>query len=98
MTSLADPRRSSVLEGVALLLIAVAALAFQRSATAPWAEARSAAGSRVQVSPIGLADLGLGTTGTAPSECRWWPNLGNAELCGVASADAMKAVRRVYPL
>lgn len=95
-----NPRRSRILEGVALLLLAVSALLFQRSATIPWAESRAADGSRVQVSPIGLTDFGLGTSGTAPTECRWWPKLGSEELCAVATdgGEAVKWLRRVYPL
>lgn len=83
-----------------MVLIVIAALLFQRSATAPWVEARGADGRRLQVSPIGLADYGLGTSGTAPVECRWWPKLGPEELCAVAPAGAsrMAWVRRAYPL
>lgn len=83
-----------------MLLIAVSALLFQRSATTPWVEARSADGRHLQVSPIGIADFGLGTTGTAPTECRWWPKLGNEELCAIApnGASSMAWVRRSYPL
>jgi len=95
-----NPRRSRLLEGTALLLIAVSAILFQRSATAPWVEARASDGRHLQVSPIGIADFGLGTTGTAPTECRWWPTLGNEELCAVASDGAawMVWLRRTYPL
>ena len=84
---------------MALLLLAVSALFFQRSATAPWAEARAGDGRRLQVSPIGLTDFGLGTSGAAPTECRWWPKLGSEELCAV-SADATREIswlRRTYP-
>jgi hypothetical protein len=83
-----------------MLLIALSAILFQRSATAPWAEARTADGRRMQVSPIGLADFGLGTSGTAPVECRWWPRLGDVELCDVAPGGeaAMTRLRRAYPL
>jgi len=83
-----------------LLLLALSALLFQRSATALWAEARAGDGRRLQVSPIGIADYGLGTSGTAPTECRWWPKLGSEELCAVApdGAEQMKWLRRVYPL
>lgn len=89
-----------MLEGTALLLLAVSALAFQRSATIPWAETRATDGRHVLVSPIGIADFGLGTTGTPPSECRWWPKLGNEELCAVNTdgAAAMSSVRSAYPL
>jgi hypothetical protein len=95
-----NPRRSRILEGVALLLLALSALFFQRSATAPWAEARASDGRRVQISPIGLTDFGLGTSGTAPAECRWWPKLGSEELCAVDADRAREAgwLRRAYPL
>jgi hypothetical protein len=94
-----NPRRSRILEGVALLLLAVSALGFQGSATAPWAEARAGDGRRLQISPIGIADFGLGTSGTAPTECRWWPKLGDEELCAISN-DAEREVtwlRRTYP-
>lgn len=96
----ANPRRSRLLEGVALLLIAGSALLFQRAATRPWVETRAADGRHYQVSPIGIADFGLGTTGTAPTECRWWPKLGNEELCAIApgGASRMTWLRRAYPL
>jgi hypothetical protein len=83
-----------------MLLLAVSAILFQRSATAPWIEARAADGRRIQVSPIGIADFGLGTSGTAPVECRWWPKLGNETLCEVAPGGeaAMTRLRRTYPL
>ena len=84
---------------MALLLLALSALFFQRSATAPWAEARAADGRRLQISPIGIADFGVGTSGTAPTECRWWPRLGSEELCAISS-DATREVtwlRRTYP-
>ena len=89
-----------MLEGIALLLLALSALLFQRSATAPWGEARAADGRRIHVSPIGLIDFGLGTSGTAPTQCRWWPKLGSEELCAVTpdGAAAMSSLRRVYPL
>jgi hypothetical protein len=89
-----------MLEGVALLLLAISALLFQRSATAPWVEARAADGRRIQVSPIGIIDFGLGTSGTAPAECRWWPKLGSEELCAETpgGARAMASLRRAYPL
>ena len=94
------PRRNRLLEGIALLLIAVSALLFQRSATIPWFEARAADGRHLQVSPIGITDFGLGTTGTAPTECRWWPKLGNEELCTVVpdGAAPMAWLRRTYPI
>jgi hypothetical protein len=94
------PRTSRLLEGIALLLIVLSAILFQRSATAPWAEGRAADGRHLQVSPIGIADFGLGTTGTPATECRWWPKLGDANLCAAApGGDAfMKRLRRAYPL
>ena len=94
-----NPRRRRIFEGVALVLLALSALFFQRSATAPWAAARASDGRRLQISPIGIADFGLGTSGTAPTECRWWPKLGSEELCAV-NTDATREVtwlRRTYP-
>ena len=84
---------------MALLLLALSALFFQRSATAPWAEARAGDGRRLQVSPIGVVDFGLGTTGTAPTECRWWPKLGSDELCAVSTGATREIswLRRTYP-
>ena len=82
-----------------MLLLALSALCFQRSATTAWAEARAGDGRRLQISPIGIVDFGLGTSGTASTECRWWPKLGNEELCAV-STDAEREVswlRRTYP-
>ena len=81
-------------------MIAAAAILFQRSATTPWAEARAADGRHLLVSPIGLVDFGLGTSGTAPRECRWWPKLGDEELCAVADngESHMARLRRAYPL
>lgn len=95
-----NPRLSRLLEGLTLLLLAVSAILFQRSATAPWAEARAVDGRRLQVSPIGISDFGLGTTGTAPVQCRWWPRLGDATLCAVApdGEASMRTLRRTYPL
>lgn len=94
-----NPRLSRILEGIALLLLVASALLFQRSATTPWVEGRAADGRRLQVSPIGLTDFGLGTTGTPATECRWWPRLGNEELCAVAPDGEMqmKWLRRAYP-
>ena len=84
---------------MALLSLALAALFFQRSATIPWAETRAPDGRRIQVSPIGLTDFGLGTTGTAPRECRWWPKLGSEELCALTPDATREAtwLRRTYP-
>lgn len=90
------PRKRRTIEGVALILIAVSAILFQRSATASWAEARTAQGLRIEVSPIGLAEHGPSST----RQCRWWPHVGDAELCAVAAdGKASKSqVRRAYPL
>ena len=89
-----------MLEGSALLLLAIAALLFQRSATVSWAETRASSGQHLQVSPIGVADWGLGTSGTPPAECRWWPKIGKEELCAVTPGGerAMSSLRRSYPL
>jgi hypothetical protein len=95
-----NSRAPRLLEGIALLLIAVSAILFQRSATASWAEARVADGRRLQVSPIGLVDFGLGTSGTPATECRWWPKLGDEALCSVSDngEPSMARLRRAYPL
>lgn len=83
-----------------MLLLAISAILFQRSATMPWAEGRGADGARLLVSPIGIADFGLGTSGTPPVECRWWPKLGDETLCEIAPGGeaAMARLRRTYPL
>lgn len=96
----ANQRLSRRLEGIALILIAIAAILFQQAATRPWAEGRGPAGNRLAVSPIGIADYGLGTTGTAPVECRWWPKVGDEALCELApdGEAAMTRLRRTYPL
>jgi hypothetical protein len=96
----ANPGLSRRLEGIALILIAVSAILFQQSVTRPWAEGRGSAGNRLAVSPIGLADYGPGTSGTAPVECRWWPKVGNETLCEIAPGGeaAMTRLRRAYPL
>jgi hypothetical protein len=85
--------------GIALLLLAVAAIAFQQGATRSWGFADVPAGDRIIVSPIGL----VRADGEAPhapiAECRWWPRLGDPELCAPADGtSAMAWVRRAYPL
>ena len=77
-----------------------ALLLFQQAATRPWAEGRAPAGNRLELSPIGVADYGLGTSGTAPVQCRWWPRIGDATLCEVAPGGeaGMTRLRRAYPL
>ena len=99
-TTPGNPRIARRLEGIALLLIAVAALLFQQSVIRPWAEGRAAEGNRLAVSPIGIADHGPGTSDTPPVECRWWPRVGDAKLCEVAQGGeaAMSRLRRTYPL
>lgn len=95
-----NARRNRLYEGFALLLLALSALFFQRSATAPWAEARTADDRLLQISPIGIADFGPGVSDTSLSECRWWPKLGNEELCAVSTDSAREVtwLRRTYPL
>lgn len=47
-----------------------------------------------------MTDFGRGTSGTTPTQCRWWPKLGSEELCA-ANAGAERDVsrlRRTYPL
>lgn len=94
------PGQSRRLEGAALILIAISAILFQQAVTRPWAEGRGPAGNRLAVSPIGIANFGLGTTGTAPVECRWWPKVGDESLCEIApdGEAAMTRLRRAYPL
>lgn len=83
-----------------MLLIALSAIFFQRSATSPWAEAVGAEGHRLLVSPIGIQDWGPDTAERPLAECRWWPKLGDAALCTVApdGADNVTKVRRAYPM
>jgi hypothetical protein len=83
-----------------LLLLAVSAILFQRSATAPWTESAAANGTRYVVSPIGLAEF-RGDSRAPATECRWWPRLGNQQLCAlndVAGSQHMTWLRRAYPL
>lgn len=84
--------------GIALVLIAVSAIALQRGATAPWAEGTTPDGTRLIVSPIGLVQSSADAS-VAPIECRWWPRLGNPELCAVVPGGeaAMSRLRRAYP-
>jgi hypothetical protein len=83
-----------------MVLISLAAILFQQSATRSWLSARAADGRHYEVSPIGVDDLGLGTSGTAARQCRWWPQLGDAELCALVPGGdkAMMLLRRAYPL
>jgi hypothetical protein len=94
------PRFARMLEGIAMVLVAVSAILFQRSATSSWAEAVSATGHRVLVSPIGIQDWGPDSAIRPISECRWWPTLGDAALCELAAGgnDDLAKVRRAYPL
>lgn len=83
-----------------MLLIALSAILFQRSATSTWAEGRAANMHRVQVSPIGIRDFGPDASDAPIAECRWWPKLGDEALCAIApggEAD-MARIRRAYPL
>lgn len=84
--------------GIALLLLAVAAIAFQQGTTRTWANADVPAGERILVSPIGLVRAS-GEEPHAPiAECRWWPRLGDPVLCAPGEASDMEWVRRAYPL
>jgi hypothetical protein len=86
---------------VALILISLAAILFQRSATATWFETRAAATNHhLLISPIGLQDWGPATENSALGQCRWWPKLGDAQLCALTPGGeaAMSRVRRAYPL
>jgi hypothetical protein len=83
-----------------MLLIALSAIFFQRSATSSWAAAQAADGHRLLVSPIGIQDWGPDTASRPLAECRWWPKLGDAALCELApdGERAVAKVRRAYPL
>lgn len=83
-----------------MLLIAVSAILFQRSATSSWAEAIGANGHRMLVSPIGMQDWGTDSAERPLAECRWWPKLGDAALCALAPGGeaGLTKVRRAYPL
>jgi len=88
-----------LLEGAALLLLMACAILFQRSATASWIELHASA-MHYRVSPIGIAALPAGSS-LPRSECRWWPRLGDAQLCSVndtGGASQMTWIRRAYPL
>jgi hypothetical protein len=94
-----NTRRSRRLEGVALILISLSAILFQRSATSTWVEAHAANGHRMLVSPIGVQDWGPDTADRPLSECRWWPKLGDQALCELVpnGEAAMSRLRRAYP-
>jgi hypothetical protein len=88
------------MEGIALLLLAVSAILFQRSATAPWTEATATDGTRYVVSPIGLSEFKGGTPAPATA-CRWWPRVGNQQLCALNDTGGMEHMawlRWSYPL
>jgi hypothetical protein len=88
------------IEGIALLLLAVSAILFQRSATAPWTESTAADGTRYAVSPIGVTAF-TGDGSSPVTECRWWPRLGNQQLCAlndIGGPQQMTRLRRAYPL
>jgi hypothetical protein len=93
-------RVARVLEGIAMVLIALSAILFQRSATSSWAEAYSATGHRLLISPIGIQDWGPDSAVRPIAECRVWPKLGDAALCELAAngEDDLVKVRRAYPL
>jgi hypothetical protein len=83
-----------------MLLIAVSAILFQRSASSTWMEARAATGHQLRISPIGIEDHGPDTSFGPVAQCRWWPKLGDATLCALAPGgeQVMSIVRRAYPL
>jgi hypothetical protein len=95
-----QPRVARVLEGIAMVLMAVSAILFQRSATSSWAEAVGSSGHRLLASPIGIQDWGPDSALRPLSECRWWPKLGDAALCELAPGgdEGLVMVRRAYPL
>jgi hypothetical protein len=82
------------LRRVGAALIALAAICLQRAATLPWGV--TAQGTQYEISPFGVK-----RTGGADSlaSCRWWPPMGNAELCAPgADSTAFGRIRKVYPL
>lgn len=85
---------------LALLLIALAALGIQRSATLPWGMVDTADGRRIAVSPIGASQISPTPHPATASDCRWWPIAGDADLCAVATdgSAAFAGLRRVYPM
>ncbi len=81
--------------GIALLLLGVAAIAYQRGATRPWLQASPSDGTVIVVTPVGVTR----TSGdTIVSECRWWPRYGNTALCAGTDGRTVPSVRRAYPL
>jgi hypothetical protein len=89
-------QRNRFREGLALILLAVAAILFQRSATSAWLGTPAGDG-QIEVSPIGLMRH---SSGSEAVSCRWWPRMGDEQLCAAAadaSADMMR-LRRAYPL
>ena len=82
-----------------MLVIALAAILFQRSATSTWVEATGANGHRLLVSPIGIQDWGPDSAIEPVAECRWWPKLGDAALCELVPGGErdLVRVRRAYP-
>ena len=86
---------------LALLCIAVATLCVQRGATLSWGSAEDPGDGRYKLSPIGLTFTATSDSGAVNVvACRWWPRLGDADLCAVApeGADAFASVRMAYPL
>jgi hypothetical protein len=78
----------------------VAAILFQRSATLSWIETTAADGARYEVSPIGVRQY-RDAASRPESECRWWPRLGDLQLCAIndiGGTAQMKWLRRAYPL
>lgn len=91
-------RQRRFAEGIALLLLAIAAILFQRSATTSWIEMARVDGVRYHVSPIGVRQY---RDASLESECRWWPRLGSEQLCAIndtGGATQMKWLGRAYPL
>lgn len=82
-------------EGIGLILLALAAILLQRSATAPWMSGHGSDGARYEVSPIGLTRFDA--PGAAGVACRWWPRLGDTDLCAIADAGSFVWLRRAYP-
>ena len=80
-------------------MLVFSAILFQGSATSSWIETTGTGNVRYRVSPIGVRQYG--DVQNLESECRWWPKLGNQQLCAindVGGATQMKWLRRAYPL
>jgi hypothetical protein len=90
-------QRRRIISAVFMFLVA---LALQRAATATWEEARATDGTRIRITPIGLAHVVAPSDPTiATVDCRWWPKIGSATLCAVRpdGAESYRRLRLAYP-